>query len=320
LGSSFDSVRLYYDLNDFSVNRPVVTTGTFDGVHLGHHKVISHVKAIARETGGESVVFTFYPHPRQVLAPEEHNLRLLTTLQEKIELLRDSGIDHLIVYPFTYEFSRLSYADFVEKILVGQINCAGLVVGYDHKFGNQRKGDFEYLQSCSDKFGFSIYKLDVLLINEVNISSTRIRNALEAGDIRLANRYLGYRYTLHGRVVEGRKVGRTIGYPTANIESSDVNKLIPGYGVYAVQAEVAGNTFGGMLNIGTRPTFNNNADNRSIEVNLFGFDGILYGEEIKLVFLEKIRDEIKFSGKDALVRQLHADKIASLEILKLSDM
>lgn len=308
-------MKIYNDLQHFKAKRPVVTIGTFDGVHKGHHLVLERLKEIARQTGGETVVFTFYPHPRLVLQPDEHNLRLLTTLDEKVELLRRAGIHHLVVYPFTREFAKNSYSDFVKKVLVDEIQTDSLVVGYDHRFGKDREGGYEYLQECAQKYGFSIEKLDVLLMNEVNISSTRIRNALESGDIAKANLYLGYTYTLHGRVVEGQKLGRTIGFPTANIESSDLYKLIPGYGVYAVEVQIQENIYQGMLNIGTRPTFNQNADNRSIEVNIFDFNGELYGREVTLFFVAKIRDERKFDGKAALVEQLFADKEDALRLL-----
>lgn len=309
-------MRIYSDLSLFKAKRPVVTIGTFDGVHLGHHKVLDTLKNIARQTGGESVVFTFYPHPRQVLTPEEHNLRLLTTLDEKVERFRMAGIDHLIVYPFTKAFATLSYAEFVRQVLVGQIHTSSLVVGYDHRFGKNREGGFEYLQGCGRKYGFHVIKLDVLLMDEVNISSTRIRNYLESGDIRIANEYLGYRYELHGRVIEGRQLGRTIGFPTANIESSDVNKLIPGYGVYAVDTVIDGALYQGMLNIGTRPTFNQNADQRSIEVHLFDFSDTLYGREVTIIFHDKIRNEQKFPDKEALIKQLHKDRSAALKLLR----
>lgn len=308
-------MRIYNNIHNFKAKKPVITIGTFDGVHKGHHIVLDRLKEIAHKTGGETVVFTFYPHPRLVLTPEEKNLRLLTTLDEKIGLLRQANIHHLIVYPFTEEFAKMSYADFVKKILVDEIKTDYLVVGYDHRFGKNREGGYEYLQNCAENYGFNIEKLDVLLMNEVNISSTRIRNALESGDIYVANQFLGYRYTLNGKVVEGQKLGRTIGFPTANIESSDIHKLIPGYGVYAVEVEIDGKIFMGMLNIGTRPTFNQNADQRSIEVNIFDFDDEIYGKEVTLTFVGKIRDEKKFPGKEALVQQLHLDKESAYRII-----
>jgi riboflavin kinase/FMN adenylyltransferase len=311
-------VKVYNQLDNFKAIRPVVTIGTFDGVHLGHRKIISRLKEISAEAGGETVVFTFHPHPRQILTPEEHNLRLINTLDEKIKLLSDSGIDHLIVYPFTLEFSAMPYTDFVREILVKQIGTYCLVVGHDHKFGKNRKGNFDYLHECAVKFNLRIEKLDALLVDEVNVSSTRIRNALEQGNISLANKYLGYPYELHGKVVEGKQMGRTIGFPTANIESSDVNKLIPGYGVYAVKVRLNGSVFNGMLNIGTRPTFNLNADLRSIEVNIFDFDEDIYNRTLSILFIEKIRNEQKFPGKEALIEQLHRDRESALKSLNES--
>lgn len=308
-------VRIYYDLQGFDATRPVVTVGTFDGVHLGHRKVLEKLKDIARKTGGESVVFTFHPHPRQVLTPEEHNLRLLTTLEEKTELLKLTGIDHLVIFPFTRDFSKLTYGEFVKTILIDRINPVCLVVGYDHRFGHNRKGDYESLRECAGNYRVKIEKLDVLLMDEVNISSTRIRDALESGNVRLANQYLGYAYELHGKVVEGKQMGREMGFPTANIEALDVAKLIPGYGVYAVKIKLTDGVKNGMLNIGTRPTFNQNADARSIEVNIFDFDDILYGASVSLVFIDKIRNEIRFPDKEALIRQLHNDKANALQIL-----
>jgi riboflavin kinase / FMN adenylyltransferase len=308
-------VRVYYNLKDFNALRPVVTIGTFDGVHLGHRKIIGRLKEIASEIKGESVIFTFNPHPRQIVSAEEHNLRLLNTLSEKIELLRDAEIDHLIIYPFTAGFSAMSYVDFVKEVLVEQIHTACLVVGYDHQFGQNRKGNYEYLQKCSRQYNFTIERLDVLLVDEINVSSTHIRRALESGDITLANKYLGYPYELHGIVVEGRHLGRKIGFPTANIEANEVAKLIPGYGVYAVYVKVRGILYKGMLNIGTRPTFTQNADARSIEVNIFDFDDSIYQEEISVLFIEKIRNEQKFPSKEALIDQLFLDKITALKLL-----
>ncbi len=293
----------------------MVTLGTFDGVHLGHQRVILRLKEIAQEYGGESVIFTFYPHPRLVVKPEESNLRLLTTLEEKKELFGHSGIDHLMVFPFTKSFSEMSYAEFVKQILVEKMKTHCLVVGYDHRFGKNREGSFEYLKDCADKYGFKIEKLEAFLVDEANVSSTRIRKALQQGEIEKANRYLGYRFMLHGSVVEGERMGRKLGFPTANIETFDPHKLIPGYGVYAVEVMLAGKKLQGMLNIGSRPTFNNNADNRSIEVHIFDFAGDIYRKEITLVFAGRIREEQKFSGIEALTEQLKKDKAAALKIL-----
>jgi len=311
----FILVKVHTDIDSFKAHKPVVTIGTFDGFHQGHQKVIDRLIDFAKSHEGESVVFTFYPHPRLVIAPDETNLRLLTTLEEKKELFARSGIDHLIIFPFTKEFSQLSYSEFVEKILVEKMHTHCLVVGYDHRFGKNREGGFEYLQNCAEKFGFEIEKLDVLLVDEAHVSSTRVRQALEEGDVALANKFLGYRYILHGNVVEGQRVGRKLGFPTANIEASDPYKLIPGYGVYAVEVLLSGKKYGGMLNIGSRPTFNKNADNRSIEVHIFNFSGNIYNKEITLIFAGKIRNEQKFSGVEALTEQLKKDKTEALKIL-----
>jgi len=285
-----------------------LTVGTFDGVHLGHQKIIARMIDLAKKTNGESVIFTFNPHPRKVVSPDERNLRLLTTLDEKIALFEQSGIDHLIIYPFTAEFAGLTYEEFVEQILVGQIHTKLLVVGYDHKFGKDRQGGFEFLKQCADRHKFQIEKLDVLLLNESNVSSTRIREAIQHGDMETANSFLGYTFSLNGTVVEGQKIGRQIQFPTANIEASDPDKIVPGYGVYAVQAKVQNKTYAGMLNIGSRPTINNNADHRSIEVHLLDFDSDIYGEFIEVNFFKKLREEQKFSSLDTLKTQLSLDK------------
>ncbi len=301
-------MKIHRNLNSFHAQNPVLTIGTFDGVHLGHRKIIDRLHDLAKTINGESVIFTFDPHPRKVVAPGETTLRLLTTLEEKIVLFKQSGIDHLIIYPFTPEFSRLTYEEFVEQVLVDQIHTKFLVVGYDHKFGKNRQGDFEFLKKCADRHEFQIEKLDVLLMNESHISSTKIREAIQQGDFETANAFLGYPFTLHGTVVEGQKLGRKIQFPTANIQASDPDKIIPGYGVYAVNITVMNQTFQGMLNIGSRPTVNNNADNRSIEVHIFDFESDIYGEPIQLMFFKKLREEQKFSSIDALKNQLSKDK------------
>lgn len=308
-------MKKYFSLNDFKVEKPVVTIGTFDGVHLGHRKVIGRLKEIAAKYRGETVIFTFATHPRLVTSPNETNLRLLTTLEEKTKLFEQLGIEHLIIYPFDRQFAGLSYAEFVEQILVGQMRTYCLVVGYDHRFGKNREGGFDYLRECAQKFGFHIERLDALALDQENISSTKIRIALEKGEIRKANQFLGYHFTLHGTVVNGKRLGRKLGFPTANIEASDKHKIIPGYGVYAVNVVLENKKYMGMLNIGTRPTFNKNADNRSIEVNIFDFDDDIYGKEITLCFIDKIRDERKFESVEQLVVQLHADKETALRLL-----
>lgn len=308
-------MQIHYDLDNFKAIKPVVTIGTFDGVHLGHREVISELKRISLISGGESVVFTFEPHPRIVIAPLEDSLRLLSTKDEKIRLMEKIGVDHLVIYPFTLEFSKLSYNEFVTNILVGSMNISSLVVGFDHRFGQGRKGDFNSLELLSESLNFKVEQLSQLLVENKVVSSTKIRSALEAGDISKANHFLGYRYTLSGKVIEGKQLGRKLGFPTANIETLDLHKLVPGDGVYAVLVEVGGNTYKGMLNIGIRPTVNYNADHKSIEVHIFDFDSDIYNLEITLFFVEKIRDEQKFAGIVELQEQLIKDQILALKIL-----
>lgn len=309
-------MKIYRDLTSFKAHSPVLTIGTFDGVHLGHRKIIDELCKRAKTLNGESVIFTFDPHPRKIVASGENSLRLLTTLEEKIALLEQSGIDHLIIYPFTKEFSQLTYEEFVERVLVNQIHVKFLVVGYDHKFGKDRKGDFEFLKNCATRFGFQMEKMDVLLMNQAHISSTRIREAIQRGDFDMANAFLGYPFSLHGTVVEGQKLGRKIQFPTANIEASDPDKIIPGYGVYAVKVKVANQQFNGMLNIGSRPTVNHNADNRSIEVHILDFDRDIYGHTIGLEFYKKLREEQKFASLEALKEQLAKDKANTLQFFQ----
>ncbi len=309
-------MKIHHSLDNFDARSPVVTIGTFDGLHKGHQVILERLKNLATKINGETVVFTFYPHPRVVTSPNEDSLRLLTTKDEKTELFRKYGIDHLIIYPFDKAFASLTYTEFVEDILVEKIGTKCLVVGYDHKFGKNREGGFEYLKKCAEKYNFSIEKMDALSTGEgENISSTKIRAALQEGDIKTANHYFGHEFTLHGTVVKGKQLGRKMGFPTANIESSNKHKIIPGYGVYAVKVEFDGKTFNGMLNIGTRPTFNKNADNRSIEVNIFDFSGDIYGKKLTLCFVDKIRDEKKFPGIESLVEQLKKDRESALKIL-----
>ena len=306
-------MQIHRDLKSFHARNPVLTIGTFDGVHLGHRKIIAALRDRAKTINGESVIFTFDPHPRKIVAPNEASLRLLTTLEEKISLFEQSGIDHLIIYPFTPEFSRLTYEEFVETVLVGQIHLKFLVVGYDHKFGKNREGDFEFLKQCADRFDFQVEKLDVLLMNEASVSSTKIREAIQKGDFETANACLDYPFPLHGTVVEGQKLGRQIQFPTANIDASDPDKIIPGFGVYVVKVMVEGMSYQGMLNIGNRPTVNHNADNRTVEVHIFDFDADIYGKPIEVVFFNKLREEQKFPSLDALKKQLAKDKLNTLE-------
>ena len=313
-------MQIHYNLDNFTAVNPVVTIGTFDGVHLGHREVISELKRISALSGGDSVVFTFEPHPRIVIAPGEDSLRLLSTKNEKIRLMEQLGIDHLVIYPFTIEFSKLSYNEFVTNILVGKMNISSLVVGYDHRFGQGRKGDFNSLEYLSKALNFKVEQLSQLFVNSNVVSSTKIRQALGTGDIAKANNLLGYRYLLSGRVIEGKQLGRKLGFPTANIETFENHKLVPGDGVYAVFVQTGGKIYKGMLNVGIRPTVNYNADHKSIEVHIFDFDSDIYNTEITLFFVQKIRDEQKFAGIVELKEQLIKDRINALGILSEEDI
>ncbi|RKE03512.1 bifunctional riboflavin kinase/FAD synthetase [Marinifilum flexuosum] len=308
-------MKIYTDLKDFSALNPVVTIGTFDGVHLGHRKVIRRLQELAHRVKGETVIFTFYPHPRLVLNKENNGLRLINTLEEKKVLLEAAGIDHLVIYPFTKEFSKLSYVEFVEQILVKQLGMKYLVVGYDHRFGHNREGKYEDLKVFADQLNFKIERQDVLNMDAINVSSTKIRKAIGEGDIKTANKYLGYRFFIKGDVVDGKKLGSKIGFPTANIDPQESYKLVPKDGVYAVKVDVDDKRYLGMLNIGVRPTVNNQLDNRSIEVHILGFDQDIYYKNITIHFYKRIRNEQFFASIDDLKAQLVKDKEAVVELL-----
>lgn len=310
----FKGVQIHYGLEKFKAQKPVVTIGTFDGVHLGHRKVIAELRRISKATGGESVIFTFNPHPRMVISPQEDSLRLLSTTEEKQELLEMLELDHLVVYPFSLEFAAMPYRDFVGDILVNRMHLQKLVTGYDHKIGHDRLGDFTALSCLGEEFGFEVEQMNPLLIEDVAVSSTKIRQALEAGDMRRANHFLGYSYLLKGKVIEGRRLGRELGFPTANIQPDDRHKMVPTDGVYAVNVNVAGSLYRGMLNVGTRPTVNSNVDHRSIEVNIFDFSQDIYGKPISVNFVERIRDEVKFQNLAMLKEQLGRDRLNALRI------
>lgn len=306
-------MKIYNHIDEFiPAGNAVVTTGTFDGVHLGHQQIIRQLKNAAGRIKGETVLLTFFPHPRMVLFPDRKQL-LLNTPEEKAALLEKAGIDHLIVHPFTREFSMLSSSEFIENILVKKLGTKKLVIGHDHHFGRNREGSFEHLREFGPVYGFEVEEIPAQEVDDVNVSSTRIREALGNGDVETAATYLGYRYTINGTVVKGKQLGRTIGFPTANIRVDDAYKLVPADGVYAVFVKRKSDTLPGMLNIGMRPTVN--GTERTIEVNILGFDGDLYGENLILEFVKRIRDEQKFSGIDALKAQLEKDRSEASALL-----
>jgi len=309
-------LKIHYVIDSFEARNPVITIGTFDGVHLGHRKVIDRLKEIASSAEGETVVFTFYPHPRMVVSASESSLRLLSTFNEKADQLEQAGIDHLVVFPFTIEFAELTYDEFIKEILIDKLHLHTLVVGHDHRLGKNREGSFENILSLSKRLSFNVEKIETYLFDEVDVSSTKIRNALQKGEVDVANRYLGYTFSLHGTVTEGNKLGRSIGFPTANIQASDPYKLIPAEGVYAVTILVKGKLYKGMLNIGFRPTLYFNADNRTIEVHIFDFSEDIYSKEISIFFYKRTRNEQKFANIEALKNQLSIDREQIMRILE----
>ncbi|MEJ6583799.1 MAG: bifunctional riboflavin kinase/FAD synthetase [Crocinitomicaceae bacterium] len=289
------------------IKNPVLTIGTFDGVHLGHKKIIDQLNDEAKKIGGESVLFTFYPHPRMVLYPESHGLRLIQTQAEKIDKLRRMGLKNVIIHPFTKEFSRLSAIEFVRDFLVNQLNVKKLVIGYDHQFGKNREGSISFLLEVCQTYGFEVIEIAAQEIDEVNVSSTKIRNAIKTGDLEMANTFLGEPFLLEGVVIEGKALGRELGYPTANLNVESEIKLIPGNGVYAVNVEVDGVWHLGMMNIGVRPTIDE-VDTPTIEVHLFDYNGNLYGKSLTVQLLSRDRDEFKFNSIDELKNQLKKDE------------
>jgi len=307
-------MKIYQQLTDFHPPHfSVVTSGTFDGVHLGHQKILRRLQELASSKQGETVLLTYWPHPRLILQPQDKSLRLLSTLSEKVKLLEEMGIDHLIILPFTEELSQMSSAEFIQTILVEKIQTKTLVIGYDHKFGKNREGSFEYLQSHSHLFGFAIEEISRQDVDDLGVSSTKIRTALAQGDISTANKYLGRPYDLSGQVVTGQQIGRSLGFPTANIQIADDYKLLPRDGAYAVLAEVNSIQYKAILNIGDRPTVD--GEKKTIEAHLIDFEGDLYGQELRIYFQEFLREEKKFESLDALKNQLVVDRERAIFIL-----
>jgi riboflavin kinase / FMN adenylyltransferase len=309
-------MNVYYGIQEFKkLENAVVTSGTFDGVHLGHQKIIHRLNEVAKLTDGKSVVISFYPHPRSVISTDNQTVKILSTLDEKIELLEKSGVNHLLIIPLTREFSELSSEEFIQKILIQTIGTKTLVIGYDHRFGKNREGGFDYLKLNKDKYGFEIEEISRQDIENVVVSSSKIRKALQEGDVPSADHFLGRNYSLSGVIVKGKQLGRTIGFPTANIQVREIAKLIPSDGVYAVKVYYKEEAFGGMLNIGNRPTVDGTY--QTVEVNIFDFDQEIYGENLTVEFLQKIRNEQKFNGLEELKAQIARDKITCKDILRL---
>lgn len=309
------ALKIYRDLEEYAVQHAILTQGTFDGVHLGHRQILQKIIETAKQEGGESVLLTFHPHPRHVLFPDQEGPMMLSTLDEKIEKLKEIGLDNLIIHPFTKEFSRLPAVNFVRDLLVNKIKAKKIVVGYDHHFARNREGNLESLQELAPLYDFEVEEISAQEIDDVNISSTKIRKALSQGNILAANAYLGYNYQLNGKVIEGKKLGRKLGYPTANIGLAENLKLIPLDGIYAVQVEVNGMVNKGMMSIGFNPTVEEQSVKRHLEVNIFDFDEDIYGQDICVNMIERIRGEEKFENLEVLKEKMAEDKIKSLEIL-----
>ena len=301
-------MRIYHNIDEFTrLKNAVVTIGTFDGVHVGHRKIISGIKDLADETGGETVLLTFFPHPRMILHPEDESLKMINTINEKAEMLEQIGIDHLIITPFSRDFSNQSPEDYIRDVLVNKIGTKKIVIGYDHRFGKDRQGGFADLQRLGPVYGFDIVEIPEQDISEVAISSTRVREALLNGAIELANAFLGYPFFITGTVVRGDQIGRQIGYPTANIVIDEKYKLIPLDGIFAVKVKTGDTIYNGKAYIGTRPTIN--GVTRNIEVNIFNFDKEIYNEQIRMEFYHFIRGDMKFASLDELKEQIRKDKL-----------
>lgn len=307
-------MKIYHDIGDFArLGCAVVTSGTFDGVHLGHQKILHRLRETALKMSGETVVITFWPHPRLVLNPFDTQLKLLSTFEEKCELLREYGVQHLLRIPFTREFSQLSSGEFIRRVLVDAIGTNKLVIGYDHHFGKNREGSFEQLKENGPQYGFGIEEIPRQEVDHIGVSSTKIRTALEAGDVETATHLLGRPYSLTGRVVMGDRIGRTLGYPTANLEIDSAHKLIPADGIYAVTALLEHRPLKGMMYIGNRPTIE--GTKRNIEVHLFDFNEDIYGETLTVYLHARTRGDAHFEDLEQLKQQLHLDKAETLKVL-----
>jgi riboflavin kinase / FMN adenylyltransferase len=308
-------VKIYHQTEEFPESFfPVVTIGTFDGVHTGHRKIIQHLVESAQSKKGQSVLITFFPHPRLVLSDNRAEVLLLNTTNEKYKLIEKLGVDYLIEIHFTKEFAGTSFEDFISDFLVNKIHVKKLVVGQNHHLGHERKGDFENLIKLGNQLGFEVEKVELIEKNNETVSSSKIRKALTSGNIKAANAMLGYEYSITGKVIYGNQLGRTIGFPTANIETNNKNKIIPADGVYAVKVLWNNQMFNGMLNTGVRPTLD--MHKHTTEVNIFGFNQDIYYDSITVFFVDRIRDEVKFNNLDSLKAQLISDHQKAEEVLK----
>ncbi len=309
-------MQVHRDIENLPAFRnAVVTIGTFDGVHMGHRQVIDKLKTEAKAVNGETVIITFHPHPRKVVSSTILGIRLINTLDEKIELLEQLGIDHVVVVPFTDAFANQPAEEYVKNFLIDKFHPHTIIIGYDHHFGRDRLGDYRLLEKLSGKYDYLLKEIPKHILENISISSTNIREAILHSDIATADTLLGYEFFFSGVVVHGDKLGRTLGYPTANLKVTDEEKITPGNGIYAVYAQPAGFTerLKAMMSIGFRPTVD--GKKRVIEVNIFDFDKEIYGQSLKVFVKKYLREEIKFDGLEALVKQIDQDKINSLKVL-----
>lgn len=312
-------MKIFHSINDFhvatgkTIKKTILTLGTFDGVHFGHKKILEKVIQNTKNEKYESLVLTFFPHPRMVLQ-EDSNIKMLNTLAEKITLLDQIGIQNLVIHPFDESFSRLTAEEFVKNILVDQFHIHKIIIGHDHRFGRNRTANIDDLKAFGKQYDFEVEEISAQEIKEVSVSSTKIRQALNEGNVALANEYLGYPYSLTGLVTKGKQLGRTIGFPTANLKIEENFKLIPQNGVYIIKSTIDSKTVLGMMNIGFNPTVE--GENQTIEVNYFDFDADLYGQKITVLILKKIRSEEKFSSVTLLKAQLKKDKKTVLDYFK----
>jgi riboflavin kinase/FMN adenylyltransferase len=309
-------MKVHYDIQQLPLFRnAVITIGTFDGLHNGHRKIIELMQSEAVKVNGETVIITFDPHPRQIVAKERAPLFLINTLEEKITLLEKTGVDHLVVIPFTEAFANQSAEAYISDFLVNTFHPHTIIIGYDHRFGKGRSGDYKLLEAKAPEYNYVVKEIPAYMLKDITISSTKIREAILSGDIDTARNCLGYDYFFSGRVIKGNQLGRTIGYPTANLQIGNELKLAPGNGVYAVLIQNSKLKIkkGGMMNIGVRPTVD--GINRVIEVNIFDFDKDIYGETLTITLIKHLRSEVKFNGLDALKAQLALDKTAAMEAL-----
>jgi riboflavin kinase/FMN adenylyltransferase len=303
------ALKIFHSINDFLITKKtILTLGTFDGVHIGHKKILQKLTQNTPNDQYENVVLTFFPHPRMVLQ-ENSNIKLINTIQEKQELLEEIGIENLVIHPFDEAFSQLTAEEFVKTVLVEKFHIQKIIIGHDHRFGRNRTANIDNLIDFGKEYGFEVSQISVQELNEISVSSTKIRNAILNGDIQLANDYLGYSYFITGTVVKGKQLGRTIGFPTANLKIEEKYKLIPQNGVYLVQTIINSKAIQGMMNIGTNPTVG--GQEQSIEIHLLDFEDDLYDQELKISILNRIRDEEKFSSLHLLQEQLQKDKIVA---------